>query len=415
MACDKPTGDCTNVSPCGSGCSGCGGSTTPAPVLPKCQDVSLTAGTFTHATITVNSQGCITAIASGEPELYTPDECCGDSGGGGGAAGARGPKGDPGAAATVSVQETIGTGTTWSVENIGTPSAAVFKFTAPAPSTGGGGTTSGYTGTVGGFRFQAGLVKEAPGGIVESVEAKKEGNRASLFSFMAVPDLANLSEYDITLNLDAFYDSLDNKFTGLHNDQAAAIAALTQQVAALANQVAQLEDQQVCIGTVTSRQSGPITSNYIIEVSGVAPNSTLTLTGWNITSFTTDATGYGITQAQLTATEGTCGTISHPTCALVMAGGDVAIACTNGSGGGGSTTADYWAFVSGSCQLNPAVSAGTTTYTTQALCVAANPAPPPADYWAFDVASQTCQLNPTIIGGTPTYTTQAACNAANGI
>jgi hypothetical protein len=203
--------------------------------------VSLTAGTFTHATITVNSQGCITAITNGEPELYTPDECCGDSGGGG-AAGARGPKGDPGAAATVSVQETIGTGATWSVENIGTPSAAVFKFTAPAPSTGGGGTTSGYSGTVGGFTIQAGLVKAAPSSIVESVEAKKQGDRASLFSFQAIPDLQNLSEYDITLNLDAFYDSLDNKFTGLHNDQAALIANLTATVADLANRVSDLED-----------------------------------------------------------------------------------------------------------------------------------------------------------------------------
>jgi hypothetical protein len=408
MACDKPTGDCTNVSPCGAGCSGCNGSTTPAPVLPKCQDVSLTPGTFTNATVTVNAQGCIAAIASGEPEVYTPDDCCGDSsGGGGGAAGARGPKGDPGAAATIAVQQAIGTGTTWSVENIGTSSAAIFKFTAPAASTGGGGTTSGYTGDVGGFVIEAGLVKSAPASIVESVEAKKEGTKANLFSFLAVPDLANLSEYDITLNLDAFYDSIDSKFTGLHNDQATLITNLTGQVATLTAQVAALAGQQPCIGLVSARQSGPITSNYIIEVSGVAPNSTLTLTGWNITSFTTDATGYGITQAQLAVTEG-CGTISHPTCGLVVSGGSVAIACVNGSGGGGSTTADYWAFVSGSCQLNPAVSAGTTTYATQAACNAANP---PADYWAY--VSGSCQLNPFIVGGQTTYATQAACVAAN--
>jgi hypothetical protein len=286
MACDKPTGDCTNVSPCGSGCSGCGGSTTPAPVLPKCQDVSLTAGTFTHATVTVNSQGCITAIASGEPELYTPDECCGDSGGGGGAAGARGPKGDPGAAATVSVQETIGTGTTWSVENIGTPSAAVFKFTAPAPSTGGGGTTSGYTGTVGGFRFQAGLVKEAPGGIVESVEAKKEGNRASLFSFQAIPDLQNLSEYDITLNLDAFYDSLDNKFTGLHNDQTTLITNLTSTVADLTNQVSGLENSVADLSASLSGAKVWVRESGIYNASG----STITVTFQDISGFAPTAT-----------------------------------------------------------------------------------------------------------------------------
>lgn len=388
MACDKPTGDCTNVSPCGAGCAGCNGSTAPAPVLPKCQDVSLTPGTFTNATVTVNAQGCISAVAKGEPEQYTPDECCGESGGGGGEAGARGPKGDPGAAATISVQSVIGTGTAWSVENIGTSSAAIFKFTAPAAPTGGGSSGGGFTGEVGGLKVVDGLVKTLPTALVTSVDAKAEGVNKNLVLFQAIPDLDKPGEWDITLNIDPLFNNLTQTIQSLHDSQATQIAALIQQVAALANQVAELENQQVCIGTVTSRQSGPITSNYIIEVSGVAPNSTLTLTGWNITSFTTDATGYGITQAQLTATEGTCGTISHPTCALVMAGGDVAIACTNGSGSGGSSGGG-----------------GTTP----------PPPPPPADYWAYNASTGVCELNPTIIGGTPTYTTQAACNAANGL
>jgi flagellin-like hook-associated protein FlgL len=248
MACDKPTGDCTNVSPCGSGC-GCSGSTTPEPVLPKCQDVSLAAGTFTHATITVNEQGCITAIGNGEPELYTPDECCGSgTDGTGGTVGPRGPKGDPGAAATIAVEQVIGTGAAWTVENTGTTTAAIFKFTAPAPTTG-GTTTSGYTGEVGGFTIEAGLVKEAPSSLVQSIEAKKAGAQADLFSFTAVPDLANLNEYDITLNLDAFYNSIDVKFTGLHNDQATLIDNLTGTVANLVNTLTSLQ------GTLGTQQN----------------------------------------------------------------------------------------------------------------------------------------------------------------
>lgn len=76
MACDKPNGDCTNVSPCGGGCGCSGSGSTPAPILPKCQDVQLTPGTYTNATIVVNAQGCIVAITSGTPPVYTPDDCC---------------------------------------------------------------------------------------------------------------------------------------------------------------------------------------------------------------------------------------------------------------------------------------------------------------------------------------------------
>jgi hypothetical protein len=163
-----------------------------------------------------------------------------------------------------------------------------------------------------------------------------------------------------------------------------------------------------CVGLVVFTQKGPIATNYKIEVLGVVPNTTVTLTGWSVASFNIDATGYGTTEAQLTVSEG-CGKISHPTCALVVAGRPVDVVCTTDSGGG--TTTDYWAYVSGSCQLNPAVATGTTTYATQAACNAANPGGGTADYWAY--VSGSCQLNPFISAGTPTYATQAACNAAN--
>lgn len=79
MACDKPgDGDCTQINNC-SGCTGCGScqDSTPAPVLPRCQDVSLAPGVYQYATIVVNSNGCISSVAAGDPPVYTPDDCCG--------------------------------------------------------------------------------------------------------------------------------------------------------------------------------------------------------------------------------------------------------------------------------------------------------------------------------------------------
>jgi hypothetical protein len=65
MSCDKPDPDskCTTVSTCAN-CGDCSGET-PEVVLPKCQDINLTAGTFTNATVVVNAQGCIVSVTSG--------------------------------------------------------------------------------------------------------------------------------------------------------------------------------------------------------------------------------------------------------------------------------------------------------------------------------------------------------------
>jgi hypothetical protein len=325
MACDKPTGDCTNVSPCGSGC-GCSGSSSsycptteidcggvepgfgygatdnmdpaasvemrscsgnaaesvwiyPSPgaghslsvldcdgnligyaanttdcvtaatvVLPRCQDVSLTPGVYEHATIVINSEGCITAVTSGEPELYTPDECCGGTSTSGGTPGPRGEKGEPGAAATVAVEQTIGTDTVWSVQNVGTSSAAVFRFTAPAPASG-STTTSGVTGTLNGFTFDKGLVKAIPSNLVTSISAQKGGTKASLFQFIAVPDVSNLGDVDVTLNLDGIYSALTTDFTAADSAQSAEISDLSDTVIALQNSVTAM------MNTLTTQQN----------------------------------------------------------------------------------------------------------------------------------------------------------------
>lgn len=239
MSCDKPDPDskCTSVSPCAnSGCSG----ETPEVVLPKCQDIHLPAGTYRNATIVINAEGCIVSITEGEPELYTPDECCGETGGGSSAPGPRGPKGDPGPAAVIDVQTAISsTGSVWTVENVGTSSAAIFKFTAPAPAelT---PFTEGETGTLNGFVFEDGLVKAIPTGLVTAVTAVAQGTHSALFTFGAAPVAGGIAgNRQVTLNLDA----LVADYTGLINTQAARIDTLLNTVADLNNMVETLRTE----------------------------------------------------------------------------------------------------------------------------------------------------------------------------
>lgn len=248
MSCDTPstTSDCTTPANCGGGC-GCS-ETTGTPVLPKCQDINLTAGTFTHATVVVNSTGCITSVTSGEPELYTPDECCGGGSGGSGGAGPRGPKGDPGSAATIEVNTVIGAGTTWSVENTGTTSAAVFKFTAPAP-TSSGSTPSGATGEINGLKVESGLVKTLPLGLITQVTFAPAGTNASLISALAVPDLTVPGKVALSINLDLLISNLRDEYTAQNTAQANTISDLTAAVSDLVNSVTTLQS------TLTSQQS----------------------------------------------------------------------------------------------------------------------------------------------------------------
>jgi hypothetical protein len=205
MACDRPDGNCTNVSPCGAGC-GCTGEP-PEPIVPRCQDIVLTPGTFASATVVVNASGCISSVTAGTPAVYTPDECCdGGAGGGTGLPGARGPQGDPGAAATIAVDPNIPVGATtaWTVENVGTPSAAIFQFTAPAPVVTPPGPT-GVTGSVAGLAVTSGVVTALPPSLVLAVAAAKSGAYANYFTFVAAPVSPALpNNYTFTLDLDAF-------------------------------------------------------------------------------------------------------------------------------------------------------------------------------------------------------------------
>jgi hypothetical protein len=251
MACETPstTEDCTSASPCGSGC-GCA-ETTATPTLPKCQDISLTAGAFTHATVVVNAAGCITSVTSGVQEIYTPDECCDGGSGGSSTAGPRGDKGDPGSAATIQVDPVItpGTGSVWSVQNLGTTSAAIFKFTSPISTSGGSSTTSGVTGTLNGFNFVDGLVKAIPADLITKVTATATGLQNAQFTFLAVPNISIPGRVDFSLNLDVLYNTLDSKITSLDSSQGSLITALTGTVSNLQNSLTGLQN------TLTSQQA----------------------------------------------------------------------------------------------------------------------------------------------------------------
>lgn len=199
-------GDCTVVSNC-NGTAGCGGSSAGDPILPRCQDVSLVPGVFPNATVTVNAAGCISVVSQGEPEVYTPDECCSDSGGGEGSIGPRGVQGPAGSAATVSVEQAIGSGSAWTVQNVGTPSVAILRFTAPI-ATGGGASGSGTTGEVGGLEVNSGLVTLLPDSLVTSLTIVEQGFHTDKFFFGKVNEILP-EAITVGLNLDALVDYID--------------------------------------------------------------------------------------------------------------------------------------------------------------------------------------------------------------
>lgn len=279
MACDRPDGNCTDV----SGCPDCDCMEPATPVMPRCQSISLAAGTFPYATITVNSEGCIALVTAGAAPLYTPDDCCAGAGsGGGGGTGGRGPKGDPGAAATIAVNPVVLTGPAWSVANTGTPSAAVLQFTAPPMPTSGGGTGSGYTGSVSGLSVANGLVQTLPPSLVTSVTATPMGAHAGEFIFLAVPDPTDGS-YDIQLNLDGFYAAImtqvnaaDANLQEQIDDLETAVTALQTQVATLTTTVTNL---QTTIATMQLDgennivwNNGPAAANVTWDwINGVSP------------------------------------------------------------------------------------------------------------------------------------------------
>lgn len=283
MTCLKPGDtDCTSVGDCTTG--DCGAGTTPDPVLPACNN-TFPDGTYAYATITVEN-GCIKTITAGEPPVYTPDDCCGGTGGGGGGSGsgARGPKGDTGAAATVNVDPVVaqGTGASWSVENTGSSSAAVFKFTAPAATGGGGGSsTTGYTGELNGFEWQAGLTKAVPDDIITKVTARESSPASGLITtFQASPDIDNPNGgVLIELNLTAAKTYIDGKTNALGeriDDLTAAVAEIATRVEALEGGDTSALSPYFLIDPITGRAYNPGTQDVTVTVIG--PNNQPTTT-----------------------------------------------------------------------------------------------------------------------------------------
>lgn len=201
----------------------------------RCANVALPTGTFTNATVVVNRDGCISSIRSGTPELYTPDECCGNATSSGGGAGVAGPRGLPGAAATVTVDEAVMIGQTWAIKNVGTTAAAVLQLTVPASLNTAATTNSitGATGNVRGLRVESGLVKGLPSEIVTDVEVAKQGSTATLYSMAAYPSVYGTpGTYEVQVNLDGIKLDYDQ----LINAQKQRIDALTQALGTLTNQ-----------------------------------------------------------------------------------------------------------------------------------------------------------------------------------
>lgn len=235
MTCWKPGGDCTTPGNCGNtgsdcgcgsaGCSGCGDDTS---TRYPCSGVTLSPdGDFTNPVIAVRN-GCIVAVASGTAPVYTPDDCCGDSPVGGGPIIVEpGPPGEDGAAASISVAPIVqGTGSTWVVENIGTPSAAVLRFTAPNPSSGAStpGDPLAVTVEEGGWKIERGLVYAGPPG-TGTLKTIKIGDTKDQYVFQAGFDTTD-NVPTITINLDGLLTPLKERVTELETQMAAVLNTL---------------------------------------------------------------------------------------------------------------------------------------------------------------------------------------------
>ena len=220
MACNRPDGNCTNASPCGSGC-GCGGETPVVP-LPRCNDVVLPDGVYERATIVV-SNGCITSVTTGEPEVYTPDFCCDGGGGGEGPPGPRGFPGPEGSAATIEVLP-LGTpvSSEWVLQNTGTPSHAVLQFLPPQTPAGQIPVHGVTNGDIFGFSIDHGLVQGVPRNLRELTFRPEPGSVAqSLFYFVnTVTGDPNNGANTISLNLDALYGTLNTRMSALETSVA---------------------------------------------------------------------------------------------------------------------------------------------------------------------------------------------------
>lgn len=158
MGCNKDNGDCRPCLDCKEPIQ---------PIMPRCQDVVLPAGVYTNATVTVNETGCIVALATGEPLLYSPDPCCQTAGGGGGGSGAglKGDRGDPGKNATISIGTVMSVGSDQParVYNSGDAVNAVLNFEIPRGKQGEESNIApGLTLNENGVKVENGIIKEVP-------------------------------------------------------------------------------------------------------------------------------------------------------------------------------------------------------------------------------------------------------------
>jgi hypothetical protein len=239
MSCDKPVPGAGCVE--GSPCAECGDTPLPAPVLPRCQGVSLTPGTFINATVVVDANGCISLVTAGAAPQYPDPDCCAPVGGGvGGSPGGRGPKGDPGTAATINVSPTVVTGVTWALTNIGTPSAAIIQLTVPA-SIAGGGTPGGVTvppgamtGDVCGLETTNGWVTALPASIVTGVSAVPLADAVNnLVTYTVGPSNPATCDVGITIDVRPLYANIQGLISTAANALQLQIDGLTQAVADL--------------------------------------------------------------------------------------------------------------------------------------------------------------------------------------
>lgn len=158
MGCNKDKGDCRPCLDCKDPVP---------PIMPRCQDVVLAKGVYTNATVTVNEQGCIVALANGDPLLYSPDPCCQTPGGGGGSGGAglKGDKGDPGKNATISIGSvtSVAADQPARVINTGDVTNAVLNFEIPRGKQGEESNVApGLTMNENGVKIENGIIKEVP-------------------------------------------------------------------------------------------------------------------------------------------------------------------------------------------------------------------------------------------------------------
>lgn len=278
MACNRPDGDCTG---CG-GCNGSGG-TTPSVPLPRCNDVVLVDGVYTNATVTVVN-GCITTVTAGEPEVYTPDFCCGGGGGGGDTPGPRGFPGPAGESATLDIAP-LGSpaGFNWTMNVGGTPAHRNIQFFPPVPPGANevldplhGLSTAPYDKY--GFTLDKGVVqaiqkhvrnitaRPLPGSLTENMVTILAGWDAN------APDNDGL--FDIRFNFDALYSGLDGRLSAVEATQAGDTGAITQDIADIRAWMADMYNYDMQITGLMNAFIGKLNAVInAIETPGTLPKS----------------------------------------------------------------------------------------------------------------------------------------------